>query len=696
MAEHKYTNRLKSETSPYLLQHAHNPVDWYPWGEEALARAKREDKPILLSIGYSACHWCHVMERESFENEEIARLMNDNFVCIKVDREERPDLDQIYMNAVQLMTGGGGWPMTVFLTPEGKPFYGGTYFPPVDRYGMPSFPRILQAVTEAFTTKRDEIDQSGEQLLDEIRNMNNFRASNELLSSDILRKAYHTMASNFESRYGGFGRAPKFPQPMNLNFLLRTYARTGDREQLDMVEKTLDHMARGGIYDHLGGGFARYSTDERWLVPHFEKMLYDNALLSQLYLRAYQLTGKDQYRRIAIETLDWVLRDMTDARGGFYSTLDADSEGHEGKFYVWDKTQIEHLLGEDAEAFISYYGVTDEGNFEGKNILFVARPEEEMAREVAAQCGITVEALYARLEKARKILLAEREKRVWPGRDDKVLTAWNGMMIRAYAEAARVLDRADYLAVAVKAADFILTTNRDGERLLRSYKDGQARFNAYHEDYSYLIDGLIALYEATFDLKWMEEARRLTDVMIDQFWDHEEGAFFFTGKDHEELITRNKDYTDNATPSGNSVATDALLKLALLLGNEDYNRKAVTVMNMVAKALVRFPAAFGHMLGALDFYLGKPKEIAIIGARDAADTRALIDTVFNRYLPNKVVVMSEPGDTRAAALLPLLVDRPMIEGKATAYVCERFVCKQPVTTVGELAAQLGGGQSQKA
>ncbi|MEW6731415.1 MAG: thioredoxin domain-containing protein [Acidobacteriota bacterium] len=690
MAEHKFTNRLSSETSPYLLQHAHNPVDWYPWGEEALARAKDEDRPILLSVGYSACHWCHVMERESFENQEIAQMMNDRFVCVKVDREERPDLDQIYMNAVQLMTGHGGWPMTVFLTPEGVPFYGGTYFPPNDRYGMPGFPRILQAVAEAYHTKRDEIEVSGHELLNEIRNMNNFRPSGELLSVEILRKAYHNLASNFDSRNGGFGRAPKFPQPMNLNFLLRFYARTGSREALDMVETTLDYMARGGIYDHLGGAFARYSTDEKWLVPHFEKMLYDNALLSQVYLRAYQLTGKPMYRRITEETLDWVLAEMTDPQGGFYSTLDADSEGVEGKFYIWEKEEIEHLLGTDASAFINYYSVTSAGNFEEKNILYVAKPEDEMAKEAAKIAGISIEELHAALIRGRQTLLTARAQRIRPGRDDKILTAWNGMMIRSFAEAARVLGRDDYRAAAIKATEFLLSTNYVDGRLLRSYKDGQAKYNAYLEDYAYMIDALIALYEATGKLSWLEQARVFADVMIEQFWDNEDGGFFFTGKDHEELVARSKDYSDNATPSGNSVAIDVLLRLQIIFNHEDYGHKATRILSLLTRVLERFSAGFGHTLGALDFYLSTPKEIAIIGEQGAANTEALLATVYGHYLPNKVVVIAEANDTRAKELIPLLADRGMINGQATAYVCEKFTCKQPVNSPEELATQLGG------
>ncbi|HYY57961.1 MAG TPA: thioredoxin domain-containing protein, partial [Pyrinomonadaceae bacterium] len=557
MTEHnKHTNRLSAETSPYLLQHAHNPVDWYPWGEEARERARAENKPILLSIGYSACHWCHVMEHESFENEEIARLMNDNFVNIKVDREERPDLDQIYMNAVQLMTGHGGWPMTVFLTPEGVPFYGGTYFPPEDRYNMPGFPRVLMGVAEAYRSRADEITQTAVSILSELRRMGAARESGAALSADLLDEAYRAVARTYDSRHGGFGRAPKFPPAMTLEFLLRTHARTGDAKALEMVEHTCRKMALGGMYDQLGGGFHRYSTDERWLVPHFEKMLYDNALLARLYLHVYQQTNDGFYRRIVEETLDYVAREMTDARGGFYSTQDADSEGHEGKFFVWTVEEIKKVLGEeDGALFCSYYDVTPGGNFEGQNILNVPRPLED----VAEAAGVTPERLQEALERGRRELFAVRERRVKPGRDEKILTAWNGLMLASFAEAAAILDRADYLDVAKKNAEFILANLRREGLLLRTYKDGQAKLNGYLEDYSFFADGLIALYESTGELRLLEEALAITTRMTEEFWDEKEGGFFYTGESHEELIVRSKDYFDNATPSGNSVAAEVLL-----------------------------------------------------------------------------------------------------------------------------------------
>jgi hypothetical protein len=693
MTEHKHTNRLSKETSPYLLQHAHNPVDWYPWGEEALERARSENKPILLSIGYSACHWCHVMEHESFENEEIARLMNENFINIKVDREERPDLDQIYMNAVQLMTGHGGWPMTVFLTPEGVPFYGGTYFPPVDRYNMPGFPRLLMGVADAYRSKPDEITQTAVSMLGELRRMGGARESTAALSTDLLDAALRGTIRNYDPTHGGFGSAPKFPAPMNLEFLLRVYHRTRQPDVLEMVEHTCRRMAEGGLYDQLGGGFHRYSTDARWLVPHFEKMLYDNALLSRLYLHVYQLTNDDFYRRIAEETFDYVLREMTDERGGFYSTQDADSEGHEGKFFVWTPAEIRDILGEeDGALFCAYYDVTEGGNFEGQSILNVKRRAEDAARDA----GTTVERLNEALARGRRELFAARERRIKPQRDEKVLTAWNGLMLASFAEAAAILGRDDYLEAAKRNAQFVLDNLRRDSLLLRTYKDGQARLNAYLEDYAFYTDGLLALYEATGELRWLEEARFLADKMNEEFWDEQEGGYFYTGQSHEELIVRSKDFMDNATPSGNSVAADVLLRLATLTGNDDYSRRAVTIFRLLRDQLMRYPSAFGRLLGALDFYLSSPKEIVIVGARGEAGTQALIREVWKTYLPNKVVVQAEEHDEAAAETVPLLRDRSMVDGLATAYVCEHYTCQRPVTTASELAAQLYPQQANDA
>jgi uncharacterized protein YyaL (SSP411 family) len=694
MTEHKHTNRLSKETSPYLLQHAHNPVDWYPWGEEAFERARNEGKPVLLSIGYSACHWCHVMEHESFENEAIAKLMNDNFINIKVDREERPDLDQIYMNAVQMMTRHGGWPMTVFLTPDGVPFYGGTYFPPEDRHNMPGFPRVLLGVSEAYRLRPDEVTETAVSILAELRNMGQTGGeSNEILGAEILDAAERNIARGYDPRYGGFGSAPKFPAAMNLEFLLRQYHRVGRSETLEMIENTCRKMAEGGMYDQLGGGFHRYSTDARWLAPHFEKMLYDNALLSRLYLHVYQKTKNDFYRRIAEETLDYVLREMTDERGGFYSTQDADSEGHEGRFFIWTVDEVKEILGEEAGAlFCAYYDVTEEGNFEGENILHVSHTVEEAAKSR----GVTRERLREALERGRRMLFEARELRIKPDRDEKILTAWNGLMLASFAEAAAILERDDYREVAEKNAQFIFEKlNRNG-LLLRTYKDNQSKLNGYLEDYAFYIDGLVALYQATGKLNWLEKARTLLDRMIEEFWDSEDGGFFYTGKSHEELIVRSKDYFDNATPSGNSVAAEALLHLAALTGNEDYSRKAVTIFRLLRDPLKRYASGFGRLLGALDFYLSTPKEIAIIGDVRAEETRALLREIWTRYLPNKIVALSGGDDNRAAEIVPLLLNRPMIDGRATAYVCENYTCLQPVSTAAELSRQLSSGTSHEA
>lgn len=693
MPEHKHTNRLVGETSPYLLQHAHNPVDWHPWGEEALQKARAEDKPILLSIGYSACHWCHVMERESFENEEIAQLMNENFINIKVDREERPDLDQIYMNAVQLMTRHGGWPMTVFLTPEGVPFYGGTYYPPEDRYNMPGFPRILTAISEAYRTRPDEITETAVSMLEELRRMDVARSSSETISKELLERSYRQLARSYDKAYGGFGNAPKFPASMNLEFLLRHFYRTGDGESFEMVEHTARRMAEGGMYDQLGGGFHRYSTDAKWLVPHFEKMLYDNALLSRLYLHLYQQTGEDFYRRVAQETLDYVLREMTDESGGFYSTQDADSEGHEGKFFVWTPDEVKEILGkEDGALFCSFYDITPGGNFEDKSIPNINDPLEEIAKAE----NVTVEHLKEALARGREKLFAAREQRVKPGRDEKILTAWNGLMLASFAEAGAIFEHEDYMEAARRNARFVLENLKRDGLLLRTYKDGQAKLNGYLEDYSFMAFGLIMLYEATGELEWLEEAQSITERMIEEFWDEEQGGFFYTGRSHEELIVRSKDYFDNATPSGNSVAADVLLRLGLLTGREDYPRKAVTIFRLLRDTVERYPSAFGRLLCAFDFYLSSPKEIAVIASRDSTDTQKLLREVWKRYLPNKVVALSTEGDARTAELVPLLRERTALNGLATAYVCEHYACQRPVTTPEELASQLESSAAREA
>ncbi len=679
-------NRLAQETSPYLLQHKDNPVDWYPWGEEALRKAREEDKPVLLSVGYSACHWCHVMERESFEDEATARLMNEHFVNIKVDREERPDIDSIYMSAVQAMTRHGGWPMTVFITPDGAPFYGGTYFPPVPSRGMPSFKQLLLSLADAYENRRDEVMQSAENVREYLQAATGASAPTTGLSEELLDSAAASLLGQLDNRFGGFGGAPKFPQTMNLEVLLRYYKRTGDRAARAGVEHTCRQMANGGIYDQLGGGFARYSVDEYWLVPHFEKMLYDNALLARLYLEAYQVSGDDFFRRIAEETLDYVARDMTDSEGGFYSAEDADSEGEEGKFYVWMPGEIEAALEPDeAKLAMRFWDVTERGNFEGKNILNVPRPPEA----IAAEFDISAGELWQRIVRIREKLLAEREKRVRPGRDEKVLAAWNSLMLRAFAFASSVLDREDYREIAEKNASFLMEKLVVDGRLRRSYKDGRARFNGYLEDYACVADGLVELYEATFETRWLREAGSLADAILELFWDAEKGVFYDTAADHEELVTRPRDVYDNASPSGNSVAVDVLLRLSVLLEHEDYRERAAAVLEDLSGAISQIPGGFGRLLSALDFYLSTPYEIALIGAPDASETRTLLSAVYSTYIPNKVVAGRAEDDEEAARLVPLLADRPMREGKATAYVCVNYACQNPTTDPEELKSQLG-------
>ncbi len=687
--QRKFTNRLINETSPYLLQHAHNPVDWHAWGEEAFERARREDKPIHLSIGYAACHWCHRMSEDCFEDEAIARLMNDNFINIKVDREERPDLDAIYMNAVQMMTGSGGWPMTVFLTPDGKPFYGGTYFPPVDRYGMPGFPRVLISVANAYRERRDEIENSAEGILSELKRLDRVVAPKGgpegELNHEIADYAANQLLRALDPVHGGFGAKPKFPPSMALEFLLRYHHRTKDRGALEAVELTLNKMARGGIYDQLGGGFHRYSVDEKWLVPHFEKMLYDNALLSRLYTEAFLATGDEFYRRVAVETLDYVAREMTGEEGGFYSTQDADSEGEEGKFFVWTPEEVAATLGEeDARLFNRYFDVSETGNFEGRSVLHVEAEVEAIARLTR----VSRERLIEVVERGRRVLFEAREKRVKPYRDEKILTAWNGLAMRSFAEASRALDREDYLEIATRNAEFLLAKLRRDGRLLRTYKDGESKLNGYLEDYAYLIDGLLALYEASFDPRWFEEARSLAETMIERFWDAESGGFFFTSADHEKLITRTKDFYDNAIPSGNSVAASALIRLSLSAGEERYRRIAETIFRMMKPAMMRAPSAFGRLLSALELFLASPCEIAIIGAPEDAETRAMLDAVFKRYAPNKVVAFAPDAGSNASQIIKLLEGKGRVDGKATAYVCRNFYCEAPVTSAERLAAAL--------
>ncbi|MBI2855709.1 MAG: thioredoxin domain-containing protein, partial [Chloroflexi bacterium] len=600
-------------------------------------------------------------------------------------REERPDVDSIYMMAVQAMGGQGGWPLSLFLTPSGEPFYGGTYFPPEDRHGMPGFPRVLMAVAEAYRERRADVARSAQQITAALEGNLHSSQATDPLTADIISRAYGPLRQSFDPDNGGFGTAPKFPQPMVLEFLLRYHHRTGDQEALGMVETTLEHMARGGIYDQLGGGFHRYSTDPFWLVPHFEKMLYDNALLSRLYLHAYQATGKSFYRDIARETLDYVLREMTDPLGGFYSTQDADSEGEEGKFFLWTPREIEQALGDkQAKSLESYFGVTHQGNFDGRNILYRPRP----TAEVTAELGMEARELEAAMDGARKRLLDVRRGRVAPATDTKVLTSWNGLMLHSMALGGAILGRHDYLRAAIANADFLLQHMRDGQRLLRTYKDGQAHLKGYLEDYASLADGLLALYEATFDPMWLKESQALADQMLELFWDQGEGVFYDTGRDHESLVVRPRDYTDNAMPCGASIAADVLLRLTSLTGEGRYATLAAAALRSVQELMAQAPSGFGHWLGALDFYLSSPHEIAVVGPMATEATRDLLGTIFNRYLPNRVIAGYDPQSPGSYGDIPLLEDKEMQGSSTTVYVCQNYVCQMPVTTPEDLEEQL--------
>jgi len=680
-------NRLAQETSPYLLQHQYNPVHWYPWGEEALRKSREENKPIFLSVGYSACHWCHVMEHESFEDEGIAEILNEHFVSIKVDREERPDIDGIYMEAVQMMTGQGGWPMSVFLLPDLRPFFGGTYFPPHDKWGRPGFKNVLLRLAEVYRTRQDDLNTNAESITANLQQMGVVTATQGDLKSEWIDQAVHELKERFDSTWGGFGSAPKFPPSMALMLLLRKWKRSPDPELLKIVEITLQRMALGGMYDQLGGGFHRYSVDNYWLIPHFEKMLYDNALLSRVYLEAYQATRSAFYRSVVADTLDYVLREMTSPGGGFYSAQDADSEGEEGKFFVWRPEEIEEILGkEEADIFCRFYSVTEEGNFEGQtSALFIQKPPRVFAEEL----GITEEKLFDVLQRGRAKLFAERERRVKPGLDDKILTSWNGLMIGSMALAGRILEHRPYVEEAGKAADFILNNMRDERGLLRSHREGVSKFNAYLDDYAFLILGLVDLYEASFEPRWIRSASDLAREMISRYWDDEGGAFFFTAHDHEQLIVRKKMTQDGAVPSGNSMAALGLLKLAKLSGEAEFAERGEGVLRSFGDYLGRVPAAFHMMLVALDFHLDSPVEVAIVGERNAEDTQAVLRAVDSRFIPNKVLAFkSEASDEDADAAVPLLDGKSMVDGQATVFLCENFTCKEPLTDLEKIEKAL--------
>ena len=668
-------NHLSTETSPYLLQHRDNPVDWYPWGPEALSRADRENRPIFLSVGYSACHWCHVMEAESFENPLISAQLNEHFVCIKVDREERPDLDQIYMNAVQMLTGRGGWPMSVFLTPRLEPFYGGTYWPPTARQGMPGFDQVIQAVADAWLNNRNQITDQARHITSHLRQAGQISQEEEPLDTELVTAAATNLESVFDFQNGGFGRAPKFPHAMDLQLLLRAWRQHGNDVWKEMVRLNLDAMARGGIYDHLGGGFARYSVDDRWLVPHFEKMLYDNALLVGAYLDGYLATGHTNDARIVRGTLDYVLSYLTDNNGGFYSSEDADSEGEEGKFYLWNPEQVKRVLGSDrGERFCHIYDVTETGNFEGQNILHLGNSVCHWSNELS----MDLDHLEAELSRDRAALLEVRDRRIRPSRDEKVLTSWNGLMIDALARAAAVLNEERYQLAAQRAADFLLRVLRrpDG-RLLHSWCAGNAKLNAYLDDYSHLIHGLITLFETTQETRWLEEAVRLTDLVQRHFTDEKRGGFFYTSDDHEMLIARNKEVHDASVPSSNGMMATALIRLGKLTGQCRYLEAAQRTLAMASGLMREAPRACGQLLLAADLLCGPTHEIVVVAERGSSEAKAVIRELQNQFIPNRVLVCYDPSTPPTAPLETLCRGKTTAPDQTTLYVCENGVCQSP-------------------
>ena len=673
-------NRLANENSPYLLQHADNPVNWFPWGEEALEKARNENKPIFLSIGYAACHWCHVMEHESFEDEATAAIMNEHFVSIKVDREERPDLDSIYMSATQAMTGSGGWPMSVFLTPDLQPFYAGTYFPPTRRYNMPSFKEVLFALSNAWKNEREKVLESGQKITAHIQAQTSPSQYDLNLAQEHLSAIVNALYDAYDWGYGGWGEAPKFPQPMIIEFLLRQSTR-GNETATKMVSHVLRAMARGGMYDVVGGGFARYSVDNFWRTPHFEKMLYDNAQLALVYLHAYLVTGEGQFRRVCEETLDFILREMTHPEGGFYSSLDADSEGEEGKFYIWTTSELQEVIADDYEFFQAAYGVTDRGNWEGKTILQRSLDDSTLA----ARFNLDAESVNAKLADSHARLLSKRSERIRPGTDDKILVSWNALALMAYAEAGRYLQRKDYTDTAIRNAQFLLDNLYQNERLLRSWRDGQAKHNAYLEDYASLILALLSLYQTDPNTRWYSTASKLAGEMVTHFKDSDNG-FFDTRDDHETLLIRPKDIQDNATPSGNALAATALLQLATYGENVEWRDLVEGMFSSNLEMILRHPTAFAQWLCAADFALGPVHEVAVVGTLDDPKTQTILDTIWKAYRSRQVVAISaHPPGSNAP---PLLQDRPLQKNQPTAYVCQNFVCRQPTNDPAELDAQL--------
>jgi uncharacterized protein YyaL (SSP411 family) len=680
-------NRLADEKSPYLLQHANNPVDWRPWGPEAFDVAKSEDKPIFLSIGYSTCHWCHVMERESFEDEKIAEQLNRDFVPIKVDREERPDVDDVYMTAVQTMTGAGGWPMSLFLTPEGKPFYGGTYYPPDDRYGRPGFSSVLAAVADSWETRRTELEASAGQLLAHLDRAAHTPTAGPEIGAEPLEEAARSLAAEFDTRHGGFGAAPKFPPSMRLEFLLRCWIRTGEARAREMVEATLAKMAAGGIYDHVGGGFHRYSTDARWLVPHFEKMLYDNALLAKTYLLAFRAFGYADFARVARETLDYLLAEMTPVGGGFFAAQDADAGGEEGTFSVWDPASLEAAVGPEAAAVVAArYGVTKAGNFEasGQTVLSVVRT----IPEIAAELSVSEAQVEATLGQARRKMYEVRSRRVRPMTDEKLLTDWTSLGISAFALAARLLAEPRYEEAARRAADRILANCRTGGNLFHREKDGVAGIPGFASDYAFFIEALLDLYEATFEPRYFREAVALQAEMDERFADPR-GGYFLAAKAHGALIVRPRELFDGATPSSNSVAAMNLLRLATFTGEAQYRARAERIFSSLAGYLDRAPAAFPRLLCALDYRQDEPREVVLSGEPGREDFEALRSAVFASARPNRVIVHAGGGET-PTELLPLVESRASEDGRARAFVCRRFSCLAPTSDPAGLAAALDG------
>jgi hypothetical protein len=681
-------NRLSKEKSPYLLQHANNPVDWYPWSEEAFIKASRENNPVFLSIGYSTCHWCHVMERESFEDKEVAEVLNSGFVSIKVDREERPDIDHIYMSVCQAMTGQGGWPLTILMTPDKKPFFAGTYFPKHERWGRPGLVEILAEVRDKWGKDRDLLVEAAEKVTSTLF-AEKSKGQGKELGGKTLLKAFFQARGRFDKEFGGFGTAPKFPTPHNLSLLLRYWKRSGDKEALDMVEHTLERMYRGGIYDHIGYGFSRYSTDKKWLAPHFEKMLYDNALLALAYIEGYLATGRKLYARVAKEIFTYILRDMTSPEGGFYSAEDADSEGEEGKFYVWTPAEIIDILGDkDGKTFCELFDITPKGNFEGRNIPNLIATAPFNAAE-----GLTMEAEEAAgsIQSMREKLFNAREKRVHPYKDDKILASWNGLMIAALARGAAVFGEDIYRDAAERAVEFVFKSMRRADgRLLARYRDGESAYPAYLDDYAFLTWGLLELYEATFNVSHLERAIELTGQMIDLFWDEENGGFYFNGKDAEQLISRPKEVYDGALPSGNSVALLNLMRLARLTVDEKLTEIAEKQVKAFSGSIVEYPWGYTHFLMGVDFMLGPIREIVIAGKAEDDETEAMLQAARHAFMPNALLVFHPEGEAgyEIEKLVPFLKEQQPVDGKTAAYICKNYACQAPVTDVQQFIEML--------